>query len=168
MPAPSSELIIERPDLQTRAQRYGYLSVTFVCWFLWLYLVVPLLSFAAWALGATLLYRVMLQNLDVAELLTMLRVYGTGIVLLTGAYLLWAVTSWLRFRRADRRSRPQAADDAALAASHHLSVTELVTLRDVRRTVIGAELLERMFSGGEAPRDAEPNAPEPPRVARGG
>lgn len=154
-------LIIERPDLQTRAQRYGYLSVTFVCWFLWLYLFVPLLSFAAWALGATLIYQVMLQNLNVAELLGLLRVYGTGIGALTFIYLLWAISSYLRFRHVDRRARPPTATDAELAASHHLSIAELAALRAAGRQVISAELLQRMFDASadsdvEAPAPAEP------------
>ena len=49
-------LIIERPELQSIVQRYGYVSVTVVCWFLWLYLFVPLLSLGGWFLGGSLVY----------------------------------------------------------------------------------------------------------------
>ena len=138
-------LIIERPELQTPTQRYGYLSVTLICWFLWLYLFVPLLSLVAWVLGATLVYQVMLQNLDTAELVALLRVYGAGIASLTGVYLLWAVTSYLRFRNVERRSFAPSTDDAALARSHHLDAAELAALRTGGRTDVPAELRARMF-----------------------
>jgi len=147
-------LIIERADLQTRAQRLGYLSVTFICWFLWLYLFVPLLSLIAWALGATLVYQVMLQNLEIAELLALLGNYGRGVAVLAGVYLLWAVSSWLRFRGVDRRETPPRATDAQLAASHYLSDDELSMLRNTRRTVVALDQLERMF-GHPPPRRSD-------------
>lgn len=159
-------LVIERPDLQTRAQRYGYLSVTFLCWFLWLYLFVPLMSFAAWAVGATLVYQVMLQNLDVADLVDMLRGYGTGIAALTTIYLLWAVSSYLRFRRVDRRTRPPDASDAELAASHRLRVIELHRMRSARRMVLSAELLDRMFGAGAVPTEPEAGREKRPKAAQ--
>lgn len=143
---PARPLIIERPDLQTWAQRYGYLSVTFLFWFLWLYLFVPLLAFVAWALGATLVYQVMIQDLETAELLRLLRAYGSGAGALSGIYLAWAIASWLRFRNVDRRRAPARTTDAALAASHHLNPGELAELRTVRRHVVPADQLARMFA----------------------
>jgi biofilm PGA synthesis protein PgaD len=152
-------LIIERPELQTRAQRFGSATVTLLCWFLWLYLFVPLLSFVAWVLGATLVYQVMLQNLQLAELLQLLSFYGRGIVLLSGAYLLWAVASYLRFRGIDRRRVPAPASLEPLAASHHLSPLDLRRLRAARRMVLSAEELERMFPTAAAPAAAPATAP---------
>lgn len=162
--AAARPLIVERPDLQSRAQRFGYLTVTFLCWFLWLYLFVPLLSLLAWALGATLVYRVMLQQLQPAELLVLLKVYGSGAALLSSVYLLWAVTSWLRFRNVERRQTPPAATDEALAASHRLSASELTALRQSRRLVVEQALLLRMFAPDTASPATEP-APHPVKQA---
>ncbi|MDZ7668506.1 MAG: poly-beta-1,6-N-acetyl-D-glucosamine biosynthesis protein PgaD [Gammaproteobacteria bacterium] len=168
-PAAGRPLVIERPDLQTRAQRYGYLSVTFVCWFLWLYLFVPLLSFVAWALGATVIYQAMLQNLDTAALWRLIQSYGTGIVSLAAIYVLWAFSSYLRFRHADRRGRPPDATDQQLAASHRISAEELQTLRSSRRLVVSADQLQRMFSDDPPAEPPGPAAdlPEPRRAAGG-
>ena len=45
-------LILERPELQTRAQRYGYASLTLACWFLWLYLFyLPVSQFLLQGIG---------------------------------------------------------------------------------------------------------------------
>lgn len=166
-PATGRPLIIERPDLQTRLQRYGYLSVTFICWFLWLYLFVPLLSFVAWALGATLVYQAMLQNLDTATLWQLIQSYGAGIAGLAGIYILWAFTSYLRFRHVDRRSRPGDATDQELAASHRLSDEELHTLRSSRRVVVSPDQLQRMFSSDPEAQPPGPAAdlPQPRRAA---
>jgi biofilm PGA synthesis protein PgaD len=153
-------LIIERPDLQSRAERYGWLSVTLLCWLLWLYLFVPLLSLLAWALGATVVYRALLADLRVPELLGILASYGTGIGVLTTVYLGWAVSSYLRFRGMDRRRRPAGATLTALAASHHLEVDELRRLRAAPRTVLSAEQLERMFARPAPPPAAPDVAPE--------
>lgn len=167
MPSTARPLIIERPDLQTRAQRYGYLSATFVCWFLWLYLFVPLLSFVAWALGATVVYQAMLQNLDTATLWRLIQSYGTGIISLAGIYVLWAFSSYLRFRHADRRSRPPDATDREMAASHRISAGELHTLRSSRRLVVSPDQLRRMFSSEPAAEPPGPAAdlPQPRRAA---
>ena len=101
--APRRPLIIERPDLQTMTQRYGYLSFTFFAWFAWLYLVVPLFSLLAWVAGLNLIYQAMVQDLLTAELFHMLKVYGSGSAAFSGAYILWAVTSYLRWRNVERR-----------------------------------------------------------------
>ncbi|MFU8815202.1 MAG: poly-beta-1,6-N-acetyl-D-glucosamine biosynthesis protein PgaD [Pseudomonadales bacterium] len=151
-------LIIERPELQTRAQRFGWASVTLACWVLWLYLFVPLLSLVAWVLGATLVYQVMLQNLELRELLRLLSHYGGGILLLSAVYLLWAVASYLRFRGLDRRQAPPPASLEQLAASHRLSTLALHRLRAARRVVVSAEELQRMFAADAAPGAAEQDA----------
>ena len=162
-------LVIQREDLQTWAQRYGYLSVTFLFWFLWLYLFVPLLALVAWAMGATLVYQVMIHGLETSELIALLKSYGTGAGVLSGVYLLWAVVSWLRFRNVERRRSPATVSDEALAASHHLSVAELAALRQGARKVVTAEQLARMFAA-EPPEPPEPSqdGQDPPRLAAGG
>jgi biofilm PGA synthesis protein PgaD len=152
-------LIIERPDLQTRLQRYGYLSVTLICWLLWLYLFVPLLSLLAWVLGATLIYQTLLQGLQVEELRAIAVNYGSGILLLAGVFVTWAFTSYLRFREVDRRGPAARVDDERLRRGHHLSAEELSTLRSAQRLVVSADQLARMFAES-APADAADDDPQ--------
>ena len=139
------ELIINRPDLQTAAQRYGYLSFTVFARFFWLYLVVPLFSFIAWAAGLHLAYQVMIQELATSELVAILTFYGMGIAALAGIYMVWAVTSLLRWRNTERRQPTLAVDDLSLARSHFLSLTQLEVLRTTNRYVVSAEQLDQMF-----------------------
>ena len=108
-------LIIERPDLQTAAQRYGYVSLTVICWFVWLYLFVPLLSFAAWAIGGALIYERLLRELTDGNGLERLAGYGYGVAILGAIYLTWAIYNYLRWRGVERRlsSAPVTTDEIA-------------------------------------------------------
>jgi biofilm PGA synthesis protein PgaD len=108
-------LIIERPDLQTAAQRYGYVSLTVICWFVWLYLFVPLLSLAAWAIGGAFIYEKLLLELTEGNGLERLAGYGYGIAILGAVYLAWAIYNYLRWRGVERRlsSTPVTADEIA-------------------------------------------------------
>jgi len=151
---PRRPLVIERPELQTVAQRYGYLSVTFLFWVLWLYLVVPLISLLAWVAGLTVIYESLIQQLAAADLLEMLKVYGIGIAALTGSYLTWAVLSYHRWRHVERRREVAVVDDERLASSHHLTLEDLAMLRGAQRYVVPATLLARMFDSAPIARIA--------------
>ena len=139
-------LILERPDLQTFAQRWGYRSVTVICWIVWLYLFVPLLSALAWFVGLSFIYSVLIQNLELAEFWEVLYIYALGIGCLTGIYLLWAFYNYLRFRGATRRQFSAPSDDERMAAVHGLSLNELVRLRETDNLTLSETELEGMFS----------------------
>ena len=138
-------LIIERSDLQTAGQRWGFRSLTFVMWVAWFYLFIPLLSVVAWAVGMTLVYEVLVQNLELTELWGMLTRYATGIGVLSGIYMLWAVSSFIRFRRMERRKLAPVIPDHLYAHSHNLADEELSRLRTTDLYAVDAEQLERMF-----------------------
>lgn len=138
-------LIIERSDLQTVGQRWGFRSLTFVMWVAWFYLFIPLLSVVAWAVGMTLVYEVLVQNLELAELWGMLARYATGIGVLSGIYMLWAVSSFIRFRRMERRKLAPVIPDHLYAHSHNLADEELSRLRATELYTLNAEQLDRMF-----------------------
>lgn len=138
-------LIIERSDLQTASQRWGFRSLTFVMWVAWFYLFIPLLSVVAWAVGMTLVYEVLVQNLELTELWGMLTRYATGIGVLSGIYMLWAVSSFIRFRRMERRKLAPVIPDHLYAHSHNLADEELSRLRTTDLYTVDAEQLERMF-----------------------
>ena len=106
----------------------------------------------AWAAGLTWAYILLIQGLELAELWALLKSYGSGIGTLGGIYMVWAVVSYLRFRRVERRQlAPRIADDL-MAASHRLSRPELAQLRASGRQVVAPELLARMFEAEEQSR----------------
>ncbi len=130
------------------AQRWGYRSVTALAWLFWFYLVIPLLSVVAWVVGLVFLHEVLLQGLTLDGLLQLLATYGVGIGVLTGAFLLWALYSYLRFRRQIRRREVRTVSDQALAALHGLPLGEVLAWRARRHTTVDADTLKTMFEGG--------------------
>ena len=144
----SRPLIIERADLQSLGQRWGYGSLTLACWVAWLYFFMPVLSVVAWFAGLTFIYRMLLQGLELAELWTMLARYGVGIGVLVSVYMIWAITSYFRFRGTDRRQAVASVTRAELLTSHHLQESEMDTLQQTNLCTLSAEQLERMFGNG--------------------
>ena len=138
-------LIIERGYLQSRPQRWGYRSVTFICWMLWLYMFVPLLSLVAWLAGLTLIYEVLVQDLLMEDLQAILARYVPGLGILIITFFLWALSSYLRFRRTNRRRAVELVSKKELAESHHLEIAELEILRQADIHELQSEQLERMF-----------------------
>lgn len=139
-------LIIERPDLQTLSQRWGYRSVTIMAWILWFYLFIPLLSFIAWVVGLSLIYRLMLQDLDVAEFWQLLATYGAGIGVLAGCYLLWAFYSYLRFRGPDTRSEVPNASADELGRLHNIDGVTIQHWQASDHLVVATDDLDRIFT----------------------
>ena len=100
------ELIIDRPDLQTRQQRLLFGTVTLVGWAIWAYLWLPLVTLLGWFFGVQRFNEVMLVRHGGAKLIAVLGWYGTGAVLLMATLLIWALYNWYRFRGRERRNSP--------------------------------------------------------------
>ena len=139
-------LIIERTYLQSAGQRWGYRSLTIACWALWIYLFMPLVSVLAWAAGLTLIYEMLVQDLDLVELWDLLKVYGAGIGVLCGIYLLWAVSSYLRFKGVERRQLAPRISAQLMASSHRLDMLEYIELQNTSLHTVSAEQLDKMFA----------------------
>jgi biofilm PGA synthesis protein PgaD len=138
-------LIIERPDLQTTAQRYGNVSVTVVCWMVWLYLFVPLLSLLAWATGATLVYEVIYMDLGEGLVISRALSYGKGIAVLTGSYCVWAIYNYLRWSGVERRRESVPVSIEEMAHTFNLKVDRVKELRSSKVLTLTAEELANMF-----------------------
>ena len=138
-------LIIERPDLQTISQRWGYRSVTLMAWILWFYLFMPVFSFIAWVAGLSLIYRLMLQDLSVAELWHIVSTYGLGIAFLASCYLVWALYSYIRFRGPDSRAPVDDVGIDALAEQHTLEASTVRHWQTQQKITVSGEVLKQMF-----------------------
>jgi biofilm PGA synthesis protein PgaD len=113
-------IIIERPDLQTLAQRYGYGTLTFVFWFAYLYLWLPVLNLLAWSFEAYFFYDRMIVLEGFRDLFAGVQYYFGVIVLLFVFLIGWALINYLRFRGLERRQAPPPVTTEDLA--HHFGV----------------------------------------------
>lgn len=112
-------LIIERPDLQSRATRTIYSLVTLVAWLSWLYLWMPLLSLLLWALGVRLFAQelVLPHNFNY---LGQLALYGIVMAGLLTLVVCWSQYNFRRFRGVDRRAAPELLAVEDEARHYHL------------------------------------------------
>lgn len=142
-------LIIERPDLETAAQRIGKVSVTLVCWVVWMYLFVPLVSLAAWAASAALSYDVIVVQLSVDQALERAESYAHIILILAIAFISWAGYNYLRWRGVERRAPPAPVDIAELSDSFSTPVERVKELQAAKIVTLTETELSTMFDEHE-------------------
>jgi poly-beta-1,6-N-acetyl-D-glucosamine biosynthesis protein PgaD len=101
-------IIIDRPELQSKSKRALFGVLTAGLWSFYLYLLLPLASLLAWWLGFVVVYEEMVMLRGWEKLLGLLGVYGAIVLAMGLAQVGWALTNWLRFygRRDRRRERP--------------------------------------------------------------
>ena len=101
-------IIIDRPELQSKTKRALFGVLTAALWSFYLYLLLPLASLLAWWLGFVVVYEEMVMLRGWEKLLELIGVYGAIVLAMGLAQVGWALTNWLRFygRRDRRRERP--------------------------------------------------------------
>jgi biofilm PGA synthesis protein PgaD len=125
----SNPLIIERPELQSSVQRYGWSSVTFVFWVLYVYLWLPLLTLAAWWIGAKLFDYHMIQLQGYAGLIDKLSLYSSIIVIISVILIGWAEINRMRFKGQLRRMDVLDVTVGEVARKYNLQEQHLAELR---------------------------------------
>ena len=132
---PAKELIIERPDLQTRGRRTLYGLFTLFAWAVWIYLWLPLLTFFGWLAGGWFFreqFVVQTRNGYAQTLFAYMGVILALAVVLVG----WSIYNRRRFGRLGRRKPRPIASDEEMAAAFGISVVELRRLRTMERGVL--------------------------------
>ena len=122
-------LIIDRPELQSNAQRYGWSSITFIFWLFYIYLWLPLITLAAWWIGAKLFNLHMIQLSGYTGLLDKLGLYAAIIIIISVLLIGWAKIEHLRFKDKPRRKGSFAVTDREVAKKYNLQESQLVQLR---------------------------------------
>ncbi|HED40585.1 MAG TPA: poly-beta-1,6-N-acetyl-D-glucosamine biosynthesis protein PgaD [Chromatiales bacterium] len=128
--------IIQRPDMQTLRQRFGYSFLTFLFWVIWFYLWIPLLSLAGWLFGVDIFYDEMVVQEGLQTLLDLLGLYFLVIFLISATLGIWAAVNLWRFRGKERRSARVAVDDASLADDFGVTTEQVAYWRQSRRLLM--------------------------------
>lgn len=85
------DLIIELPHLQTFRQRVGSLFVSFACWSLWMYFLIPLVSLGGWLLGVRKLSAEVRWFGGYKSLIELLELYGYTILAILLVWTTWTL-----------------------------------------------------------------------------
>ena len=124
-----NRLIIDRPELQSKTQRYGWGSITFIFWLFYIYLWLPLITLAAWWIGAKLFNLHMIQLSGYTGLLDKLGLYAAIIIIISVLLIGWAKIEHLRFKDKPRRKDSFAVTDREVAKKYNLQESQLAQLR---------------------------------------
>ncbi|HXH04095.1 MAG TPA: poly-beta-1,6-N-acetyl-D-glucosamine biosynthesis protein PgaD [Candidatus Competibacteraceae bacterium] len=129
-------VIIYRPDLQSRWQRYLYRSLAVIGWVIWFYLWVPLLTLAAWTAGGITVHSTMFEQGGLWDFYEFLRRTSELIFVLCGGLILWALYNHYRFRCRERRQPRPPVTLAAIADYAGLPEQTLRAAQGMRRAVV--------------------------------
>lgn len=129
-------LIIDRPELQSNAQRYGWNSITFIFWVLYIYLWLPLITLVAWWVGAKLFNLHIIQLNGYTGLIEKLGLYGAIIIVISAILIGWAKIEHLRFKDKPRRKDGNSVSVAEVAKKYNLAESQLIQLRQEKSVVV--------------------------------
>ena len=129
-------LIIERPDLQTLAQRFGSMSLTLVFWMFYLYLWLPLISAFAWLTEGYFFYDHLIANEGYVGLGDILIIYAYVVLAMNVAFFAWARINFRRFRGAERRSLVNPVETGQIAKQFHVPTQVVQGWQQSKSTVI--------------------------------
>lgn len=124
----NNPLIIENPELQSLFHRYGWRSITFAFWVLYIYLWLPLITLAAWWLGVKLFNLHIIKLNGYAGLASQLGLYCTVILTMSFVLIGWAEIERLRFKGSFRRADNLTVTVAEVAKKYQLQEVQLSQL----------------------------------------
>ena len=149
-----NDLIIERPDLQTLSQRYGYSFLTLMMWLFYLYLWLPLITLGAWGLDFNFAYVHMILLEGYRALLHVLVIYLLIIVLMMVTLISWSQINLHRFGGLDRRKArlpvtteelsTEFAVPIAIIRSWQVSKSIVIHHNDAGEVIPSVEMITRM------------------------
>ena len=110
-----TDLIINKPSLQSLWQRFSSTVFTFVFWVIWFYLWIPVLTFSAWIVSIDMLHYQFFEMNGLQSIVNDLVFIISGVTALGGTLVVWASYNYIRFKGEDRRKAfaPVTADQLA-------------------------------------------------------
>ena len=120
--------IINAPQLQSLQKRAGALFVWIICWVMWIYLLVPLVTLSSWLLGDRKMINQMRWFGGYKSLLELMQIYFVTLLVMSSLWL-----GWIFYRSFRRRAIPPSAlkrvDDSELCAFYQVNADELQECR---------------------------------------
>ena len=132
------DIIIDRPELQSKGKRAIFGVLTAGLWSFYLYLLLPLASLLAWWLGFTAVYEELVMRRGWEALLELIGVYGAIVLAMGLVQVSWALGNWLRFygARDRRRERPQEVNQEFTEPLFLMDTGEFPVWMNAKRLVV--------------------------------
>lgn len=123
------EYIINAPQLQSLRKRISALLVWVVCWIMWIYLLVPLVTLSSWVLGDKNMINEMRWFGGYKSLLELMEIYVVTLLVMAALWLCWVLYRTLR-SRVMHPSAHKVVNDAELCAFYQVKTGELQQCRN--------------------------------------
>ncbi len=130
-----NEYIINLPQLQSLQKRISGLIVWAVCWLMWIYLLIPLITLSSWLLGDNTLANEMRWFGGYKSLLELLEIYFVTLLALALLWLCWVGFHALR-KQAIHPAAYKMVNDVDLCAFYQVQMDELQQCRDAQLTTV--------------------------------
>lgn len=132
----SDSLIIEDPSLQTLGQRYGWYSVTFIFWVLYIYLWLPAITLLAWFFGYQRFTEYFINSSQALTTSSGIGLYLIIVAIIAVIFLGWAKIEQARFTGKQRRSNAKPVTTEEMAAHWEINAEHLASAQYQKRTTI--------------------------------
>jgi len=123
------DYIINTPQLQSLKKRISSVFVLAVCWLMWIYLLIPLVTLGSWLLGDKKMTDEMRWLGGYKSLLELLEIYFMTLLVLVMLWLCWVCFRALRIRTTLPASH-KIVDDADLCGFYQVQMDELQQCRN--------------------------------------
>jgi poly-beta-1,6-N-acetyl-D-glucosamine biosynthesis protein PgaD len=130
-----NEFIINSPKLQSLQKRISGMIVWGVCWLMWIYLLIPLITLSSWLMGDNTLANQMRWFGGYKSLLELLEIYFVTLLALALLWIVWV--SCHAFRKQSKRANIKAiVTDHELCSYYQVNWDELETCREAQLTTV--------------------------------
>ncbi|HEY8038094.1 MAG TPA: poly-beta-1,6-N-acetyl-D-glucosamine biosynthesis protein PgaD [Methylobacter sp.] len=123
------EYIINAPQLQSLQKRAGALFAWAVCWVMWIYLLIPLVTLSSWVLGDRKMINEMRWFGGYKSLLELMQIYVVTLLVMVALWLCWVFYRMLR-GRVILSSADKIVSDTELCEFYQVKAEELQQCRD--------------------------------------
>jgi poly-beta-1,6-N-acetyl-D-glucosamine biosynthesis protein PgaD len=123
------DYIINAPQLQSLQKRVGAIFVWIICWVMWVYLLIPLVTLGSWVLGDKKLINEMRWFGGYKSLLELMEIYCVTLLVMVALWLCWIFYRFLR-SKVLLPSAHKMVSDTELCAFYQVKSDELQQCRN--------------------------------------
>ncbi len=129
------DYIINAPQLQSLQKRVGALFVWVICWVMWVYLLIPLVTLGSWVLGDKKYINEMRWFGGYKSLLELMEIYCVTLLVMVALWLCWIVYRFLK-SKVVMPSAHKVVSDTELCVFYQVKIDELQQCRDAAMVTV--------------------------------
>lgn len=123
--------IINAPQLQSIQKRLGAFFAWLICWAMWIYLLIPLVTLTSWVLGDRKMINEMRWFGGYKSLLELLQIYCITLLIMAGLWIVWVIYRNLLTHSVKKTAKTIVTDED-ICEFYQVKNTELQKCRNAK------------------------------------